>query len=60
MRDEVCTKALLPAVLQGTPLKEQVKCARVYEEFVRAFSKVPHKRLLRKPGNQRIRGEFPP
>lgn len=42
-----------------TALKEQVKCARVYEDFVRGFSKIPHKRLLRKPGNQRIRGKLP-
>lgn len=40
-------------------LKEQVKCARVYGDFVRGFSKIPHKRLLRKPGNQGIRGKFP-
>lgn len=49
-----------PASLaDNTALKEQVKCARVYEDFVRGFSKIPHKRLLRKPGNQKIRGTFP-
>lgn len=49
-----------PASFMGkTALKERVKCARVYEDFVKGFSKIAHKRLLRKPGNQRIRGKFP-